>query len=85
MEILDDYPEYEDPLHNALRAARETIHVPELADAWLEILSDDGSLPDVSATVLTHKGKPLSRPITEDPVTPPMILPSTRLVWTTGR
>jgi hypothetical protein len=71
MEILDDYPEYEDPLHDALRAARETMHVPDLADAWLEILSDDGSLPDASATVLTHKGKPLRRPITEDPVNTP--------------
>ena len=71
MRILDDYPEYEDPLHDALRAARETMHVPDLADAWLEILSDDGSLPDASATVLTHKGKPLRRPITEDPVNTP--------------
>ena len=65
MRILDDYPEYEDPLHDALRAARETMHVPDLADAWFEILSDDGSLPDTSATVLTYKGKPLSRPTTE--------------------
>jgi len=72
MRILDDYPEYEDPLHDALRAARETMHVPDLADAWLEILSDDGSLPDASATVLTHKGKPLSRPITVDPVNTPL-------------
>jgi hypothetical protein len=71
MEILDDYPEYEDPLHNALCAARETMHVPDLADAWLGILSDEGSLPDASATVITHKGKPLRRPITEDPVNTP--------------
>lgn len=69
MEISDDYPEYEDPLHDALRSARETMHVPDLADAWLELLSDDGSLPDASATVLTHK---VSRPITEDPLNTPL-------------
>lgn len=71
MRILDGYPEYEDPLHDGLRAARETMHVPDLADAWLEILSDDGSLPDASATVLTYKGKPLSRLTTEDPANTP--------------
>ena len=71
MEIPDEYPDYEDPLYDALRAARETMHVPDLADAWLGILFDDGSLPDASATGITHKGKPLNRPITDDPVNAP--------------
>jgi len=71
MGSLDDYPEYEDPLHDALLAARETMDVSDLADAWLRILAEDGSLPDVSETVITHKGKPLTRPITKDPVNTP--------------
>jgi hypothetical protein len=68
---LDDHLEYDDPLHDALLAARETMHVPDLADAWLEILAEDGSLPDISAMVFIHKGKALNRPIIEDPVNTP--------------
>src|SRR5215212_3270280 len=71
MGSLDDYLEYEDPLHDALLSARETMHVPDLADAWLRILAEDGGLPDVSALSLTLKGKPLTRPILEDPVNTP--------------
>ena len=66
MGSLDDHLEYEDPLHDALLAARETMNVPDLAGAWLEILAEYGSLPFVSSTEIAHKGKPLSRPIAED-------------------
>jgi hypothetical protein len=71
MESLDDHLEYEDPLHDALLAARETMHVPDLAAAWLGILAEDGGLPEVSATVISQKGKALSQPIMEDPVNTP--------------
>ena len=57
--------DYEDPLYDALLAARRSMHVPDLADAWLALLAEDGSLPDVSAISITHKGKPLTRPIVD--------------------
>jgi hypothetical protein len=66
MGSLDDHMGYEYPLHDALLAARETMNVPDLAGAWLEILAQYGSLPSVSSTEIAHKGKPLSRPIVED-------------------
>jgi hypothetical protein len=47
------------------------MHVPDLADAWLALLAEDGSLPDVSAISITQKRKPLTRPIVEDSVNTP--------------
>jgi len=71
MGSLDDHMGYEDPLHDALLAARETMNVPDLAGAWLEILAEYGSLSFVPSTEIAHKGKPLSRPIAEDLVNTP--------------
>lgn len=71
MESVNGRREYEDPLYNALSDARLSMHIPDLADAWLGLLAEDGGLPDVSATVIIHKGKPLCRPILEDPVNTP--------------
>lgn len=71
MESLDDYPAHSDPLGDALTKAQESMHIPDLASAWLAILAEDGALPDISEIVITHKGKPLCRRILEDPVNTP--------------
>jgi hypothetical protein len=47
------------------------MHVPALASAWLQVLAEDGGLPDISATTITHKGRPLNRPVLEDPANTP--------------
>jgi len=71
MESLDDYLASQDPLFVELDAARLSMHIPDLASAWLGLLAEDGGLPDLSAVSITHKGKPLSRPILEDPINTP--------------
>lgn len=71
MEILDDRWKHRDPLHDELLDARLTMHIPDLASAWLGLLAEDGGLPNVSATTITCKGKPLCRPILEDPINTP--------------
>src|SRR5215212_1402470 len=71
MESPDNNRDFEDPLYDALLAARRSMHVPDLADAWLAILAEDGSLSDESAISITSNGKPLTRPILEDPVNTP--------------
>ncbi len=70
MDSLDDHW-MQDPIFDDLEAAQESMHIPELAAAWLRVLGEDGGLPDVSTIAITHKGKPLNRPVLEDPANMP--------------
>lgn len=72
MESIGDYWAKLDPQVNDLEAAREAGDIPDLAAAWLALIAEDGGLPGISKHGLTHKGRPLSRPILEDPVNTPL-------------
>ena len=71
MESLNDYWGREDPLYDELADARIGMHIPNLASAYLSLLAENGGLPDVSETTITIGGRPLTRPITEDPINTP--------------
>ncbi len=85
MESLNDYWAHQDPLYEELKAAHLSMHIPDLASAWLGLLAEDGGLPDLSAFSITHKGKLLCRPILEDPVNTPSNPSTYPAAWTTDK
>lgn len=71
MSIVPDHPEEQEREHLYLDGARHYKHVPDLAYRWLEELIEQGGLPDISSVEIRSKGRPLLRPIREDPVNTP--------------
>ena len=71
MSIVPEDPRGQEREDLYLIGTQQYKHIPDLADRWLAELLEDGSLPDISKTQITHKGKPLCRPNLEDPVNTP--------------